>query len=168
MNRPQTWILVLCVVGFVWAILIAVMSIPYRRRNGVSIVRPSFDQPLFLETWKSGYCRSNFFLRFGSARNCLWVLVNDGWLHVAPHFPFNLFGASIWKLEFSVPASAIKAVKKVDDFGGNVRVTFERTPGTVEEFDLMLDAPSKFVAAVESLRQAAHPLAAHDQGGPMA
>lgn len=138
---------------FCWLALVITVSIISRRRKGLPILRPQFDHALFLDTWRSGHSLDNAFLQFGGARSCLWVAVNDGYLHVSPHFPFSLgFLVNIWKLEFSVPVQRIFDVEHGEGrfTGGQIRITFMRKPGITERFQLSLRSPEKFLAAVNA------------------
>jgi hypothetical protein len=125
---------------------------------GKPIFNPTLEHAAFVETWRSGYSRRNLLTRFGGARNCLRVAVNNGALEVAPQFPFNLmFLPEIYRLEFSVPGAAIRSVQNRTSifFGNGVRITFERPGGTDEQFDIFLKDPQAFLDAVAAIRVAA-------------
>src|SRR4051812_18729626 len=122
-------VLILFFVASAWVIFVVIWSVVYRRKRGLPIQRPSLDDALYLETWVSGRSH-NVIWPFGYANKCLWVAVNDGCVQVSPQFPFNLgFIGSTFGLEFCLPASAVKSVEKLDAFGANVRITFQRHRG---------------------------------------
>lgn len=142
--------------GFGWLAFWIIASIIYRRSKGKPLLRPRFDHPLFLETWRSGHCLRNVITRFGGARNCLWIAVNENSLLVGPHFPFNLmFLPEIYHLEYDGPGHSIRAVERADGLltRNRVRVTIERLRGGEEIFDVYLRDPDGFIRAVEIIRK---------------
>jgi hypothetical protein len=140
-----------------WVALWIVASVIYRRSKGKPLFRPRFERPLFLETWRSGHSLRSLITRFGGARNCLWIAVNENSLLVAPHFPFTLmFLPEIYHLEYAVAGHSIRAVERADGLltRNRVRVTVERQIGDEETFDVYLRDPDGFIRAVEAIRRA--------------
>jgi hypothetical protein len=131
-------------------------SVLYRRSEHKPIFRPRFDNPLFLETWRSGRSLRNILTRLGGARNCLWVAVADGQLRIAPHFPFSLmFLPEIYRAEVAVSGSAIRRIETLHGlFGERVRVTVERASGGEEVIEIRLHDTKRFEAAVGAIRSA--------------
>jgi hypothetical protein len=140
-----------------WIALVILASALYRRWKGKPLFRPQFEQPLFLETWRSGHSFRSLITRLGGARNCLWVAVDENSLRVAPHFPFNLmFLPEIYGLEYDVTGDAVRSVERADSLlsRNRVRVSVERHPGAEESFEVSLRDPDAFVRAVEAIRRA--------------
>jgi hypothetical protein len=140
-----------------WIALVILASVLYRRSKGKPLFRPQFEQPLFLETWRSGHSLRSVITRLGGARNCLWVAVDENSLRVAPHFPFNLmFLPEIYALEYNVAGGAVRSVERIDGLlaRNRVRVSVERQPGAEESFEVSLRDPDAFVRAVEAIRRA--------------
>jgi hypothetical protein len=141
--------------SFGWIAFLLVGSILVRSFSGMPIFRPRFAQALFLETWRSGRSLRTWISRMGGAKNCLWVVVDKESLQIAPHFPFHLaFVGTFYGLELSVPAGAIHAVKRQQGFlkGSWVRIIFERSPSSAEEFEISLKDPQAFIDAITTIQ----------------
>lgn len=139
-----------------WLTFLILASVIYRRRKGKVIFRPSFDQPLFLETWRSGYSHRNVLTRLGGASNCLWVAVDEKGLRIAPHFPFTLmFLPEIYGLEFHVSGDAIRSVERQEGLLTNnrVRISVELPTRTEAVFEVVLRDPDAFIRAIEAIRK---------------
>ncbi len=143
--------------GIAWAATWIIASVVYRRWSGKPFLRPRFDRPAFLETWRSGRSRRNLLTRIGGANKCLWVAVHEGRVRIGPHFPFNLmFLPEIYRLEMAVPGAAVLSVeRRPSGFDpAIVRLRVQHASGDDEEFDISCRDPQAFVDAVMAIRPA--------------
>jgi hypothetical protein len=158
---PQDYFGLFFAMSALWVGLVGLASVAYRRAKGKPLFRPRFEQPRFLESWRSGRSLRSVLTRVGGANNCLWIAVTDKSLFVAPHFPFTLlFLPEIYRLEHAVEGRAIRSVARREGMlnRNRVRVSYAAAGGDEEAFEVSLKDPDGFVRAVEAIRQGApHP-----------
>ena len=92
--------------------------------------KPHFDGVEFDENWCSGASSAGLMGELGWARNCLWIVVARGQLHVGAHFPFNLFlPRFLLGLDLSVPITSVISVETMRSSwtGEHVKVSYSVT-----------------------------------------
>jgi hypothetical protein len=149
MTSDQTFIAV--VLGWVIAVLVA--SIIFRLTRSKAIFKPGLSHAMFAENWRSGRSLQNFVTRIGGANNCLWVVVTNDALRVAPHFPFNLFFLpEIYGLEYTIALARIRSVEPLPGAlrRNRVRIAFTTPDAGEETIELALRDRDAFIRAIGS------------------
>lgn len=153
MNHIPAPFIYLWIAALVWMMGVFTYTVIKRRKYGQPLMRPKFDDALFLETWRSGRSDRNALARLAGASNCLWVAVTRDGLRIAPHFPFNLWPTNFLGLEHNIPAEAIQWVSPNEGLLGRiVRIRITNGKGADETLEIHLKQHDKFMAAIAAIK----------------
>lgn len=98
--------------GLIAALVLAVVSICYRRHKSRALLAIQPDGTIFAEVWVSGRSTKSWLTRWG-ALDSLRVSVTKKALVVHPHFPFTLgFMPELLDLEHVIPLSSVISIAK--------------------------------------------------------
>lgn len=135
-----------------WLVLLLSLRAVGRRRRGEPILRPSFLDAVFVETWASGG-RSLVWVR-----SCVWVVVTPRAIHVGLHFPFNLALPRSWAPWFPqdlhIPISNVIGTENRHEFfeGGSLEVRFRDERGRPGAVRLRLQREDAFLRHIYEAR----------------
>lgn len=128
-------------------------SVAYRLRNAKPILRPTFSELRFSETWVSGRSDRSALARLLGASHFLWVVVAADTLHVSPHLPFNLmFLPEAFGWDHRVPARTISEVREVGGrvIGNSVLIRYRHKTGDEELLELNVLNASQLIRALQA------------------
>jgi hypothetical protein len=140
-------------IGFV---LLTAGSIYYRLQKAKPILKPVFDEVIFVDTWCSGQSDRRFQSRLARAPGFLWVVVTRDHLYVSPQYPFNLwFAAELFGWDHRVPGKAILDVRSTNSPSSTaeVAIRYRHRTGDEETLRLVVTDSVAFRKALAHIRE---------------
>ena len=136
----------LFVAAIIWLLLLILLSVYNRKKNGKIIIGDPKVNILFRERNASGHSNKNIITKIGGARNSLKVILSDEYLIVTPYFPFNLmFLPNIYDIEFNIDYKDIVEIRK--GFMKSINISFKE--GTrIKKLNLLLKQKDKFLTTI--------------------
>jgi len=113
-------------------------------------MRPHIEKAevVYQERFASGCSQKNILTKIGGARNCLRLVVTQGFLLVTSWFPFSLI-TPFYDLEHVIPLDSITSVRRSSFLGfDSLMLTYRGADGADHALRLRSKSPDDFIRSL--------------------